>query len=66
MPRDSFFSRKLKDLDTFKRIPKEVTKGSLLGVLCRQPTPLLTPSDDFYLLSDQPHAHERGLPLLLQ
>jgi len=30
---ESFFAKKLKDIDAFKRLPKEVTKGSLIGVL---------------------------------
>lgn len=33
MANEDFFSRKLKDLDVFKRLPKEVSKGSLFGVL---------------------------------
>lgn len=35
MAKEDFFSRKLKDLDVFKRLPKELSKGSLFGVLCK-------------------------------
>ena len=35
MVKEDFFSRKLKDLDVFKRLPKELSKGSLFGVLSK-------------------------------
>lgn len=33
MERESVFQRRLKDLDLFKRLPKNMSKGSLLGVI---------------------------------